>query len=422
MERRSLDSYMRQRPKSAVLEAGQVSVVDFTECGGSITGRVTTRRGKPIPEAKVHVKSLADWREPGYLLSVNGEGVFRIGGVPPGPYDVRVELPGRSSDLPDEARRKVEVGSGEVICDLLLDSSIPICVVTGRVVDRVTGKPALGAKVQLRERGKGYSVCGELRMPDSEWLPYGEAAMGSEESFRIEVFSPGSYLLTASTGPPEARLVGWLDPLELGPSEGHVEVTIPVGGSSSLAIAVLDARSRTPTAGSSVDLHPAQGVPIELQAKADASGKAVLRNLPPGRYRLEVRSEGHATHRETLELPEAALSREVLLGLTSSIAVSIEGALKETSEYYVTAVAVSGDDPGWEYTSKDGAHPATCGAFEPGRSRDAIVRLRARPGRYGILFSVVEVGSSLSSIRQETQEVEVPEEGGEVPVRLTLGQ
>ena len=77
--------------------------------------------GKPISSAWVHVKSLADWREPGYLLAVDGEGTFRLGGVPPGPYQVGVELPEQSADLPEGARKEVEVGSGETACDFSLD-------------------------------------------------------------------------------------------------------------------------------------------------------------------------------------------------------------------------------------------------------------------------------------------------------------
>jgi hypothetical protein len=112
---------MRAMPKAAVLTAGEVTVVDLAEPGGSIAGKVTARGGKPIPGAKVCVKSLTDYREPMYLLAVDDEGAFRIGGVSPGPYDVGVELPGKGADLPEGARKKVDVDSGEVICNFSLD-------------------------------------------------------------------------------------------------------------------------------------------------------------------------------------------------------------------------------------------------------------------------------------------------------------
>ena len=121
MERRSVAPHMSADPKTAVLRAGEATVVDIIEPGGSIAGKVTARGGKPIPEAKVYVKSLTNWREPMHLLAVDGEGAFRIGGVPPGPYDVRVELPGKGADGSEVARKKVEVGSGEVICDFSLN-------------------------------------------------------------------------------------------------------------------------------------------------------------------------------------------------------------------------------------------------------------------------------------------------------------
>jgi RNA polymerase sigma factor (sigma-70 family) len=121
MERRSVASYMRAGSKAAVLTAGEVTVVDLTEPGGSIVGKVIARGGNPIPGARVYVKSLTDFREPMCLLAVDNEGAFRIGGVSPGPYDVRVELPGKGADLPEKSRKKVEVGSGETICDFSLD-------------------------------------------------------------------------------------------------------------------------------------------------------------------------------------------------------------------------------------------------------------------------------------------------------------
>ncbi|UCD47603.1 MAG: carboxypeptidase regulatory-like domain-containing protein, partial [Deltaproteobacteria bacterium] len=121
MERRSADPRMRARPKAAVLTAGEVTVVNFTDPGGSIAGKVTTRGGKPIPGALVHAKSLTNWREPRYVMAVDDGGAFHIGGVPAGPYDLLVELPGRRADLPEGARKQIEVGSDETICNFFLD-------------------------------------------------------------------------------------------------------------------------------------------------------------------------------------------------------------------------------------------------------------------------------------------------------------
>ncbi len=121
MERRSAAADMTGAPKTAVLTSGEVTVVDFAVPGGSIAGKVTTRGGKPIPGAKIQVKSLANSREPTYVLAVDDGGAFRIGGVPAGPYGVHLELPGRGADLPEEVLREVEVGADEITCDFFLD-------------------------------------------------------------------------------------------------------------------------------------------------------------------------------------------------------------------------------------------------------------------------------------------------------------
>jgi RNA polymerase sigma factor (sigma-70 family) len=417
MDRRSAASFMQQKPQTAVLIAGESSTADFIESGGSISGKVTTRKGEPIPDARVLVKSTTDIRQPTIVLAVDSEGMYRLGGVPPGIYDVRVEVPGRSADLPEGAQKQVVVESDESVCNFSLNPSNPICVVIGRVTDRRTGNPVPGVKVELRERTKGYSVCGDLKMPDTEWLIYGQAAMGNEESFRMEVFTAGSYLLTASTGKEAgAGLRGWAGPFDLKPSKNPVEVTIEVGGDAGLSLSVTDAASKAAVAGCAISLHPVGGFPVEYLAKSDESGKAAIEGLAPGRYQLEVASDLHARHKEVVTISKGTTARAVALEKSAWIQVAIEGSLKDKSECYLAAAAVAGGDPGWEYLSKDGTQPATCGAFKPGGGGQASVRLKARPGQYKIRFEIV---AGDAAVHAETQDVEVPE-GGEGQVRVTL--
>ena len=119
MERRSPAAHMRTVAGKASLGAGETTSFNIVEPGGSIAGRVTSLSGKPIPDARVNVKSLTSFLEGTYLLFTDGDGVFRIGGVPPGRYGVDVELPGKGAE-PERAGREVEVGSGETACDFSL--------------------------------------------------------------------------------------------------------------------------------------------------------------------------------------------------------------------------------------------------------------------------------------------------------------
>jgi RNA polymerase sigma-70 factor (ECF subfamily) len=119
MERRSPAAHMKMVAGKASLEAGETTPFNIVEPGGSVAGRVTSLSGKPVPDARVNVKSITNFQVPCYVLSTDSDGTFRIGGVPPGRYRVEVELPGEGA-APEGAEKEVEVGSGETACEFSL--------------------------------------------------------------------------------------------------------------------------------------------------------------------------------------------------------------------------------------------------------------------------------------------------------------
>ena len=198
---------------SVTLGAGTtVDDIDFSlSKGGVITGRVTTKQGRPVVMETVQAspvnqsKSLTGFI-PGFSFTTDDRGVYRIYGLSPGRYRVSV---GRSNPLFDgmgpgmkrpahpvtfhpgvteEARAVVvELAAGAEASniDIKLGDVDKTYSARGRVVDADTNKPIPNAVTSYRITGTDSA---DPRMPGMSppTSPTGE--------FRLEGLAPGQYV------------------------------------------------------------------------------------------------------------------------------------------------------------------------------------------------------------------------------------
>jgi|GEM_PF-3519194 len=156
--------------------------------GTHICGTVIDSHGKPVPKARVIVKSLSGGRtgfdsdrtgpESGlvYKKMTNSDGFYLVGGLTAGAYDVFLE----STDDPSDCRRGLFVAEGG---GLTIDLSLPV---RNRIEFRIgsaAGGPLKKASVRLYAEGRRFNAT-----TDGE----GRAVM--------ERIPPGAYTLSVVKG------------------------------------------------------------------------------------------------------------------------------------------------------------------------------------------------------------------------------
>lgn len=275
--------------------------------GGVIAGTVRTESGRTVRGVGVWVRrsggavtppsvsDTLDLRARGVLPSAmtNGEGQFRLFGLPPGRYLVSADaryggsgaislahvfLPGTL--FPEEATL-IDIGPGEVREGL----DITLTALKGqRVSGRLIGEGTAGADVQI-------TPVGPIR---------GSRSASPEGRFTFENVPPGRYVISgrAVVAGPDGleRYSGELS-VVVGGFELH-DVQVPMGTSAGVRVAgrVQTAERGLTLPSVRVTLHH-QG-PWQSQhplgATAQADGAFAIETVPPGRYRVEVAFDGVA--------------------------------------------------------------------------------------------------------------------------------
>jgi protocatechuate 3,4-dioxygenase beta subunit len=199
--------------KPVLVQAGEtVEAVDFVLTKGSvITGKVTDENGEPVVGAEIRLLLKAD-RPPSltyysshfYLMNkTDDRGVYRLFGLPPGKYLLRVGSEEDGSPLRNrfggtyhpqtyypDATTEAEATVVEVTdasehtgINIKLAKAEPTYNVSGRIVDATSGLPIVGARVQhtkLTGFGGGIGSSGLERT-------------NLQGEFQLSGFGPGTY-------------------------------------------------------------------------------------------------------------------------------------------------------------------------------------------------------------------------------------
>jgi len=402
------------RRAAAQLRAGERTVLDFVGSAGSIAGRVT-RNGEPVAGAELSLIGLRSDLGGGRAVA-GAAGEFRFENLEPGRYRVEAFRSGLRRPFLAGARREIEVGQGEVRCDLQIATG----ALAGRVIDSVTGQPVPAAEVQLHvwaaggpsDEG-GRTVLGGWAQSASQRLPAGESR------FRFDDLSPGKYFVVAVRDSGEGSS-GFLGPLETSQGPWSEDLAIVLGGPGRVDVEVVEASGGPLPDSTSVWVRRADGFPFTVGAELDGSGRAVIRGLPCGPYRLDAESDIHNPAREVIEVGEVALARTLRLDRAAWIRLSFEGPNAAKRVGFVTAVALDGGDPGWHHWTAEGNRPAEISAGDLS-TPNASLSFKTRPGRYRIRFEISARGAFVFDPLLSVQEVEVfVPIGGEAVLTLSI--
>lgn len=185
-----------------LLMAGLVSSSGFAQrATGTISGRVMTEDGQPIPHAKVRIvgvggikKALSGLME----IVTDAGGNFQADRLDPAPYSVTASAPGYVL-IPDGKAEQFGSGSaryahvGETVTIRMLRGG----VITGRVLNS-TGEPVIGITVEanrLRDE-TGRSVSDQLNSAD---MIFGRQT-DDRGIYRIYGLAPGTYVVGVGSG------------------------------------------------------------------------------------------------------------------------------------------------------------------------------------------------------------------------------
>jgi protocatechuate 3,4-dioxygenase beta subunit len=304
--------------------AGEVTWVDWAlRAGGAVVGRITTDGGRAVPYAAV---ALADRRRSrqrwtGEVTGLaDAEGAYRLVGIQPGEYDLRVTAPGYAPPTEDEATRVV-VGEdlGEVRKDVVLARG---AVLEGTVLSPA-GDPVRGARVWV-EAAPGA--------PGAEALRDLMAISGGNGAFRIAGIPSQAHVDVLAEH--DAYVRSARETLRLAPGQSR-KLTLKLREGAKLPGRVVDVRG-VPVAGARVrwgnvdgvaerDLRTSFEADEHLGARvvrADADGRFTLTGLPPGTLLLKVEREGFsAWYRRDLAIGEESLQPALTVELEATLTV-----------------------------------------------------------------------------------------------------
>lgn len=255
--------------------------------GGTVEGRVLSPEGRPVPNAQV---SVAETASQGMMVfssvqtKTDGDGRYRLDGVPPGPRTLEATAEGYRRGV-----RDVEVTAETRTVDFELERGLEVA---GRVVDDA-GNPIPSVQVVLTA---GRNFFDALR-----------AITGADGGFRISGVQDGTYNLTAIKDGYAADFQGHTVAVA-GASIGGLEIKLSAGASIT---------------GRITGVEFSQLARVRVWAnwegnsgRVDPDGVYRISNLRPGTWRVAAEVPGTPLHAEgqvTIEPgnPEARLDLQL---------------------------------------------------------------------------------------------------------------
>ena len=152
---------------------------------GSISGRVVSESGGPVPHALVHVRTHNSYTS--HTAHTDSNGAFQINDLEPADYFISAMAPAYVTPLPDPAARQSPTyRPGDSATVTLVKGG----VITGRVVN-LAGEPVvwIGVRVQMIRAANDtpYGLSGPTR----------ETSTDDRGVYRVYGLMPGTYVVSA---------------------------------------------------------------------------------------------------------------------------------------------------------------------------------------------------------------------------------
>ena len=245
------------------------------EAGLAIRGRVADREGDGIGGASVRAQGQAGERGLAEATS-EADGAFVVGGLRPGPYEVRATAPGYAT-----AVAKTEAGGDPL--ELVLEAGGQIA---GTVVD-TQGRPVGEARVQARAT-EGPSF-------DPDRFFFGSADEG-EGRFVLRDVAAGTYDLEAqATGYGTASLANVRVAVGRTTSVG----TITLGRGGVVRGTVVDAEGQGIPGASVYADRDTNSRTSDYSSQTDSAGAFEIRGVPTGRFEVRAQHPSYAPGKAT---------------------------------------------------------------------------------------------------------------------------
>jgi carboxypeptidase family protein len=298
--------------RTVTLDEGEArEKIDFTLIrGGVMTGKVMDDEGAPLIAKRVDLYTLDEQgRKNNYqgpfmyeMSQTDDRGVYRIYGLPPGRYVICAGGGGDGKfattwypDTTDEKQaRVIEIKEGSEVTevDIRFGSARKTYEVTGRVVDRDTGKPV----------PRIYVSCGGITGKDGSGPRYSNsAAADGQGAFRVTGLPPGRYQAMIADYEGKTGYTSEATEFEItNDNVSDVEVKVFQGATISGVVVIegADALAKNKLRSMSIVLNnraangasPASYYPNNVKVNAD--GGFTLRGFPAGKVSFMVISVG----------------------------------------------------------------------------------------------------------------------------------
>jgi hypothetical protein len=296
-------------------DAGPRNSTQEAKAGGVIRGRITSvDTGKPLRRAQLRLTSSEDVLGTPRTATTSTDGRYEFRDVAPGRYTLRVERSGYlaltyGQRRPGEQVRPLAIADTEVADKV--DFALPrMSVISGRVLDDL-GEPIAGVTVwvlqtryiqgrrQLVAAGANATtdITGRYRL--LSLTPGDYVVMGTTPQTWPHDSDPAQVFGYASTYFPGTPTAGQAQRIKLGVAQqtSGIDFSLVAGRTSNVRGTATSA-SGSPLGGETVTMMREIGGPTMWMGSAVAVGSTkvtgdgswTLSNIPPGEYRLSIRS------------------------------------------------------------------------------------------------------------------------------------
>ena len=350
----------------------------------NISGTVVSATdGQPVRGALVEI--IAAERKSGMT---GADGHFEIDGVAAGYVNINARRPGFNGQNQPLQRFKIDGNTDSIRLKLT-----PLSKISGRVLDR-QGEPIEGVFIKC--------LVEQITNGRKQWQQRGGANSDETGNFLLEDLTPGRYILGTQEKQlymvqPKAEAARYIYPptfypdspsrdlaqqMELTPGQDmKVDMTLRSARGTRVSLITVPASNEVAATIGAEDEQYGGGI----NALADKSGALVFAAVPPGNWRIVVRSGGRmGMHGGSMTAGDDTLYGELPVEVGSTDIDNLKLPLGKLSDIPVIVSGMQNPTVALQLVSKNGM---IAGGSEPEQNGELKIR-RVAPGTYRVVVQV----------------------------------